>query len=117
MAFKETEKDIENSILDFLKRVPDCKAWKNQSVGIFDPTRQAFRSRTKHQIKGVSDILGIYKKRMICFEVKSARGRLTAEQDEFIKEMNSLGALARCVRSIDDVILALQEIDSCISST
>ena len=46
--------------------------WKNQSTGLFDPTRKVFRkSNNPHHISGVSDILGILKDgRFLAIEVK-----------------------------------------------
>ncbi len=110
--WKENEKDIENSILQALKLVKGCKAWKNQSVGIYDPTRKSFRSRSKYQIKGVSDILGIYKGKMICFEVKTQKGRLSPEQKQFLEEMKLLGAATACVRSVTEALNVLELIDA-----
>lgn len=109
---KETEKDIENAILAALKLVKGCKAWKNQSVGIYDPTRKTFRSRSKYQIKGVSDILGIYKGRMLCLEVKTQKGRLSPEQKQFLEEMQALGAATACVRSVPEALTVLGLIDA-----
>lgn len=108
---KETEKDIENSILATFQTVKGCKAWKNQSVGIYDPTRQSFRRRSRFQIKGVSDILGIYKGKMICLEVKTKKGRLSPEQKQFLEEMEAMGAFTACVRSIPEALAVLGRVD------
>lgn len=108
---KETEKDIENSILEALQTIKGCKVWKNQSVGIYDPTKKSFRRRSKYQIKGVSDILGIYKGKMLCLEVKTKKGRLSPEQKQFLEEMQALGAATACVRSIPEALAVLGLID------
>lgn len=66
-----TEKIIENQILTYLsnKRI---FAWKNQSTGLFDPTKGSFRkNRNVHHINGVSDILGCLPDgRFLAIEVK-----------------------------------------------
>lgn len=111
---KETEKDIENAILEALQYIKGCKAWKNQSVGIYDPTRKSFRRRSKYQIKGVSDILGIYKGKMICLEVKTKKGRLSPEQKQFLEEMQKLGAFTACVRSVPEALAVVGLIDTYI---
>jgi len=108
----ETEKEIENAILQALNMLPLCKAWKNQSVGIYDPVKKTFRSRSKYQIKGVSDILGIYRGKMICLEVKSKKGQLTDEQKLFLDQMRKLGAVTGCVRSVSDALDLLSKIDN-----
>jgi hypothetical protein len=41
---------------------------------------------------------------MLCIEVKSAKGRITPEQKQFLSEMASLGALCLVARSLEDVI-------------
>lgn len=69
----QPEKIIETTILDYLnaKRI---FAWKNQSTGVFDPSKNVFRkSRNIHAINGVSDILGIHEGRMLAIEVKTPK--------------------------------------------
>lgn len=88
----------------FLNLLPGCKAWKNQSVGIFDPAKGIYRkNRSRWTAKGTSDILGIYKGKMLCLEVKSATGRASPEQKAFVEEMLALGAIAAIVRSWQEV--------------
>jgi penicillin-binding protein-related factor A (putative recombinase) len=100
-----SEKQIENSILQWLSYQPRCKAWKNQSVGIYDPVRKSYRKpASKFTAKGSSDIIGIWNGRMICIEVKSAKGRLTPEQNEFLKAMSALGAFCLVAKDLQTVI-------------
>lgn len=106
-----SEKDIENAILEWLNLLPQCKAWKNQSVGIFDPYKRIYRKNpSKWTARGTADILGIYKGRMICLEVKKPGGRLSPDQKEFLKTMADLGAITGMVMSIDDARLVLETI-------
>lgn len=107
-----SEKQIETAILQCLKYLPGCKAWKNHSVGIYDPNKKTFRTRSRFHIKGVSDILGIYKGRMLCFEVKSPKGRLSEDQTIFLQQMHELGAIAGVVRSVDDALALLEIAES-----
>jgi hypothetical protein len=107
-----SEKEIENSIIDTLNILPHCKVWKNQSAGIFDPQKKVFRKLTKYQIRGVSDILGIYRGKMLCLEVKSKTGKLTDEQKNFLFDMELLGAVTGCVRSVSDALDLLSKIDN-----
>lgn len=100
-----SEREIERSILAWLNYQPKTKAWKNKSIGTFDPTRKVFRrSNDPFSQKGTSDILGIWSGKMLCIEVKSAKGRITPEQKQFLSEMASLGALCLVARSLEDVI-------------
>jgi hypothetical protein len=96
-----SEREIEQAILAWL----NYQAWKNKSQGTYDPVRKVFRRpSSKFTEKGTSDILGIWNRRMLCIEVKSAKGRLRPEQREFLRTMQSLGAMCILARSLQDVV-------------
>lgn len=78
-------------------------------MGVYDPMRKRFRRLSGFAIRGVSDILGIHKGRMLCIEVKSAKGRLRPEQREFLDKMSKLGALTCVARGWPEVLHALSE--------
>lgn len=100
-----SEREIERSILGWLNYQPKTKAWKNKSTGTYDPVRKCFRrSNDPFSQKGTSDILGIWAGKMLCIEVKSAKGRLSPEQKQFLSEMANLGAICLVARSLEDVI-------------
>lgn len=102
---KVTEKSIENAILEYLNSLPYCFAWKNNSVGIYDPRKKIYRkSKSRYHINGVSDIIGIYRGRALFLEVKTP-GRIkraTENQKEFLKKTGELGAISAIVASIED---------------
>ncbi len=111
------EKDIEKAILTWLNFQPECKAWKNKSMGTYDPRKGIYRRPSgAFNEKGTSDILGIWKGKMLCIEVKSATGKLRPEQYEFLRAMHELGAICFVARSLNDVIVALGA-SACISNT
>ena len=98
---QKLEKEIERDIFLFL-RIIGVYCWKNDSVGIFDPTRKVYRkSNNPNRIKGVSDILGIIQGRMLAIEVKSASGSTTDEQRRFIAKVNQEGGIAFVARSVE----------------
>lgn len=106
-----TEKEIENSLLTYLK-IKGAFVWKNDSVGIYDPLRKVYRKKhSPHAIKGVSDILGIYKGLPLAIEVKSKKGRVSPEQHLFFETWFKHGGVGGIARSIDDCdgILAVCE--------
>jgi len=105
-----SEKQIETEILFRLNQIKDCYAWKNHTTGIFDPRRGVFRKLGGYAIKGVSDIIGIYKGKMLCLEVKSATGKLRPEQQKFLERMKELGAVTGVVRSWPEAQRVLDEI-------
>jgi hypothetical protein len=109
----QPEKLIENQILTYLfKR--GIFAWKNQSVGIYDPVKRIYRKNNNpFHIKGVSDILGILPGgRILAIEVKTEKGRVSPEQQFFIQKINDRGGLAFVARSIYDVEKELANHDS-----
>jgi hypothetical protein len=56
--------------------------------------------------KGFSDLFGFRRSdgKMIFIEVKTPKGRIRPEQEEFIKNMNACGAIAGVCRSPDDAL-------------
>ena len=100
-----TEKQIENTILEYLNFLPECIAWKNQSIGIWDPVRKAYRKpHNKWHINGSSDILGIYKQQFLAIEVNAPKNRSRPKhQKQFIEMIKVHGGIAGFCSSIEDV--------------
>lgn len=108
---KQPEKAIENQILHFLfKR--GIFAWKNQSVGIFDPIRKIYRrSNNPFHIKGVSDILGILPGgRFLAIEVKAKYGKPSPEQVLFLDKITKSGGVGFIAKSVEDVEKVLSDV-------
>lgn len=102
------EKTVKNQILAFL-RLHGIFCWPNDSVGLFDTKRKAFRS-AKHKLKGVSDILGVLPDgKILCIEVKrpkskgKAAGVLSVYQEFFIANVLANNGIAFMAKSLDDV--------------
>ena len=120
------EKQLENLILDYLN-FRGCFAWKNQTTGIYDPTRKAFRRPfNKHHVKGIPDIIGMTRGAMFTIEVKaplkSGNKRkpeslfklLSDEQKEYFRKSKFFGVPHLVTDNIDDVkdfISCLQNAD------
>jgi hypothetical protein len=69
---KLSEKQIETIILNYLAISPGCLCYKNNNVGIYDPSKGAFRKvANKYSPRGVSDIFGSYYGRAMFIEVKT----------------------------------------------
>ena len=98
------EKEIENLILDYLSYRPGYY-WKNQSVGIYDPTKRKFRkSNNRHHVLGVADILGVKNDgQFVAIEVKTKKGRLSENQKSYLQKVADNGGLSFVARSIEDV--------------
>lgn len=92
---------------------PEIFFWVSDRVGIYNVKRGAFMAnRDPYRIKGVSDILGIFKPsgRFLAIEVKTRTGRVSEEQKAFIANINSAGGVAFVARNVEDVEAALSKI-------
>lgn len=108
------EKDVQNEILQYLERI-GIYAWKNDSVGIFDPRTRKFRKATsRFKRRGISDILGVANDgsgRIIGIEVKRpGSNRVTPEQKEFIAHIQAAQGIAFVAHSVDEVRTALAQV-------
>ena len=103
------EKEIENSILDYLKANVAGVWFKHQSVGLFDPTKRIFRKVGKHHLNGVSDILGVLHPsgKFVAIEVKRPKQKLSPQQKEFIDLVNLAGGIGLRAESTIEVRDAL----------
>lgn len=98
------ERAIQNQICAYLK-LRGAYVFIHDSVGIFDPSRGCFRrNNSPHRIRGVADILGIYKGRPLAVEVKTPTGRVSPHQKEFLKNWAAAGGIGFVARSVEDVI-------------
>lgn len=96
-----TENDVVQACLQWLA-LHNVMAWRNQTTGLYDPTRKVFRKFTG--LKGVSDILGILPGgRFLAVEAKKKGGYPSPEQREFIQNVNDRGGIAFVARSTEDL--------------
>ena len=113
MGLRVRETDLVRACLDWLA-LHRIKAWRMNNTGIFDPTRQVFRSF--HGEKGVPDILGIFPQtvtlgdgRVATFgnflgvECKLPGEKPRPEQAAFLQEIRDRGGIALCVHSLDEL--------------
>jgi penicillin-binding protein-related factor A (putative recombinase) len=104
------EKQIENSILSYLK-MRNLFFWKNDSVGVYDVKKGVYRRKTSiHRKVGVADIIGVVNGRAVFIEVKSPKGKLSPGQIQFLEEAKQNGAITIVARSIEDVEHVLGDI-------
>ncbi len=105
-----TEKMIETSILDYLRLLPRCRVWKNQTVGIYNPTTKAYmKLKGVHSGKGSPDIIGVIDGKFIGIEVKKPVGsQISQEQIHFINDIRKAGGIAFFANSLEQVILQLK---------
>lgn len=102
------EKVIENSILSWLA-LNNIFAFKVESVGVYDQRLGIYRLKhSVHRVLGIADIIGIYKGRPLAIEVKSANGKLSQHQKEFLAKWEFNGGIAIVAKSIEDIIKGLE---------
>lgn len=91
MLIKLTEKMIQNQILSYLRTI-GIYCWKHWQGPM-------------SSFKGVSDILGIMKDgKLLAIEVKTDRGKVTPEQQNFLDIINKNNGMAFLVKSLDEVM-------------
>jgi hypothetical protein len=84
-------------------------AWRSNNTGIWDAKKRCWRF---HGMKGVSDIHGVLDGgRFLAIECKEGQGRLTDEQLCYLAHVNALGGLGLVVRSVGELIGALDAAD------
>ena len=81
--------DLTNQIIDYIYR-QDGYAWRAASTGVYEEKIQRFRTGPK---KGVADVLGCHRGRLLAIEIKIGKDRLSPEQEGFIKYIQHTGGL------------------------
>jgi hypothetical protein len=107
-GLKVKEKAIETQILHFLA-YKGIMAWKIENQGTFDAKKGIYRRKIgPGRTLGVSDIVGLLPNgRLFAIEVKSATGRISEHQEQFLNRIKQNEGLAFIARSIEDVIYHL----------
>lgn len=103
MSNKETR--LQNQIRLALGPLDSVAAWRN-NVGraLVRDNWVAFGVGGK----GGSDLIGIVDGRFFALEVKTAKGRVSPEQEQFLRCVRYNGGFAAVVRSIEDALAAVE---------
>ncbi len=103
------EKDIKRQIVQWFQLKTDCFIWVNVSTGIYSPKDNKFRKLNGFgMMRGVSDILGIFRRKPLAIEVKRPGGKLSVYQNEFLKSFNAKGGIGFKASSIEDCVKELK---------
>lgn len=95
-----TEKQIEDSILQYLGIRKDCYAFKFKDQALFSNGRYR---KSKWQINGIADIGCLLSGgRMLWLEVKKPKSYQTKTQKEFEANINKFNGLYYVVRSVEE---------------
>ena len=130
-----TEAEIQKAILQYLATRKNLVFWRQNSGSFVAPVIRAIASvldkfglgRKKIAIMaavkkaagyykcasetGIPDITVIYRGVYVGLEVKTKKGKLTKDQKVMHERMKKNGIIVRVVRSVDDVKIALTEVD------
>lgn len=93
---------------------PCAMFWWNKSTGIFDKKRGVFRkAKSRFDMNGVPDILGIYRGLFFAIEVKAGKNKPSESQDKFLLEFNrrgGFGIVAYGVADVQKLFIELKEL-------
>jgi hypothetical protein len=102
----ETEREIKHAIRVALGRLPDVALWNNAVAVV---TLDSGRTMPVGLGKGSSDLIGIGPGgRFLALEVKTATGRVTADQRRFIELVRKLGGISAAVRSPAEALAVIE---------
>lgn len=106
------ESDIQSAILALLRQHPRVSWAARMNVGARNMAAPGERERwVQFAFRGCADIIGMLRGgRFLALECKSASGRVTTEQVEFLGLVARHGGLGIVARSVDDVVRALEEV-------
>ena len=114
----ESEANIQRRIQLALSEA-GCLVWRNETAGVWlgkpvhregdTVTLANARHMTAGLCVGSSDLVGCCPRgRLLCVEVKTPRGRVSAEQRTFIEAVNTAGGIAGVCRSVDEALALIQ---------
>ena len=83
------EKAITNQILNYLKSLPECFAFKEHG--------------SLYGTSGIPDIIVCYSGKFVAFEVKNERGKLSKLQEITIEKIRNAKGMAFKVTSLEEV--------------
>lgn len=112
---------VRNQICSYLT-LTRVFSFVHDSIGIYSEKKKRYlANKNPYRIKGVSDILGVYKGHLLAIEVKTDtikdllgktiqyKGYPTDEQKNFLERVKREGGVAFIARSIEDVKRGLRE--------
>jgi hypothetical protein len=101
------EGKIQAAVLRYL-REQEVFCWRQNNLAIFDPKMNGYREH--NGLKGVPDILAVIKGRFVGFEIKTPKGRQSADQLFFQKRVERHGDKYFIIRSLEDAKIALKSL-------
>ncbi len=107
---KQSEKEIEQSILYWLNYQLDCFAFTMDVKGTWNERGRFFQKVGKFTPRGASDVVGLIRSHFFCLEIKTptaykkfftSPGEHELRQQAFLHQVRSKGGFAEVVCSLD----------------
>lgn len=108
---KVKEQDILNQIMDYLARKKVVHAHVRNTGAIFIRDGKTRFGRPKFHQKGVPDVLGCHNGKPIAIEVKSAVGKVSPEQLEWLRRWEDAGGYFIVSRNVQHVVDFIEAIE------
>lgn len=106
------ERAIQNVICSHLRRL-GAFIFIHDSVGIYDKQKGVFRrNMSPYRMRGVADILGIWRGAPLAIEVKTETGKVSDHQKAFLKAWREAGGIGFVARCWEDVVKELNAWDN-----
>ena len=101
-----TETELVRACLELLK-LRGVLCWR-QNTGALPQIYRGKKRYIRFGVKGMSDIVGILPGgRIICVECKLPGGKLSEDQERFLRLVAQQGGLALVVRDLDELVRGL----------
>lgn len=96
------EGNVLNAVCEYL-HLRGYFFFRLNNVGVFDPVKKVHRSLPKWSIRGVPDLLIVWKGQVFFIEVKAPKGIQSPEQKAFEAMIEENDCDYHLVRSVDDI--------------
>jgi hypothetical protein len=104
---KTTETDLVRAILAWLQIAKPQGVWWRANTGCFAGEYKGKKRFVRFGVPGMSDIQGVHDGLAVFIECKGEKGKLSAAQENFGKEIIAANGCYIVARSIEDVEKAL----------
>ena len=98
------ESDIQRTVCDYLFNYKRYFGWRNNNVGVYDPTTRGFRRPQKYAPKGLPDIQVITDGGFTIFlEIKRKGGKQSPDQKDFEQKCKDKGAEYYVIKDVGEL--------------
>lgn len=107
---KQPEAVIQGHVFHYLSGCREFFGFCINNGGTWDPRGFYRAHKGVGYVRGVSDIVGLWRGQGIALEIKTEKGRLTEDQKKFQQDYIRAGGLAFTVRSVSDVVALVESL-------